>query len=219
MVQTATTKQPAAATPTTKSTGIDKKKCVTHEFRVSFPAVFQPKSFQNQEAKYSVVMLFPKNVDLAKPANGQKNSLKHAAFNAAAEKWGADKAKWPKNLRMPFRDGDEKADTQGYEGHVFVSASSKIQPGLVDQSLRPMLNERDFYAGCYARAEVIAFAYDQMGNRGVGFSLQNIQKLRDGDPFSGRKDPSTVFDAVEDSSEDQDSYEGGEDSTEDGLGF
>lgn len=206
------------ATANTKSAGIEKKKCVTHKARLSFPALFQPKSFQNQEAKYSAVLLFPKDVDLAKPANGQKISLKHAAFNAAVEKWGP-KEKWPKGIRMPFRDGDEKADTQGYADHIFVTASAKRQPGIVDQSLKPILTDRDLKAGDYVRAEVIAFAYDQMGNRGVSFSLQNVQKLAEGEAFSGRKDPSTVFDAVEDTSENESSYETESVDAGDGLGF
>lgn len=188
---------------------IQKKKVVTSEFRVSFPAIFQPKAFENQEPKYSVVMLFDKKTDL--------KSLKSAAFNAAAEKWGKDKTKWPKNLRLPFRDGDERADTPGYENTIFVTASSKTQPGLVDQGLRPILDPKDFYAGCYARAEVIAFAYDKAGNRGVSFSLQNLQKLRDGESFSGRKDASDVFDAVEDGSDDIENYS--EEAAEDELGF
>lgn len=185
---------------TTKQQAIEAKKCVTPEFRVSFPAVFEPKSFQNQEAKYSVVMLFDKKTDLA--------PLKKAAANAANEKWGA-KEKWPKGLKLPFRDGNEKSDMQGYENCIFVSSSSKMKPGLVNQSLKPILNPEEFYAGCYARAEVIAFAYDTAGNRGVSFSLQNIQKLRDGDSFSGRKDAATVFEPVADSSEDAASYDDG----------
>lgn len=190
-----------------RSAGIEKKKVVTPKFRVSFPAIFKPKAFDtSQEAKYSLTMLFDEDIDLAKPADGQNNSLKRAAFNAAAEKWGPDKAKWPKGLRMPFRDGNEKSST-GYEGTIFVNASSKTQPGLVDKNLRPILNETDFYAGCYARAEVIAYAYDKMGNKGIGFSLQNIQKLEDGEPFSGRKAASSVFDKVSDGSDDEDSYE------------
>lgn len=194
----------AAQTSTTphvqsdKQKAIEKKKCLTPIFRLSFPALFTPKSIDGkQEAKYQATMLFEKSVDLSKPADKQRTSLKHAAYNAAVEKWGADKAKWPKNLRMPFRDGDEK-EFEGYPGNIFVYASSKKQPGIVDQGLRKILNEQDIYAGCYCRAEVIAFAYDTSGNRGVSFSLQNIQKVKDGTPFSGRKDASEVFEAVED---------------------
>lgn len=192
---------------------IEKKKCLTPEFRVSFPHVFEKHSgFKEQEPKYSIVMLFPKNYDL--------KELKRAAFNAAIEKWGP-KEKWPKNLRMPFRDGDEKQDLQGYEGCYFISASSKQKPQVVgnkkiDGQFPHITKEDDtFYAGCYARATLIAFAYDKLGNKGVSFSLQNVQKLKDGEPFSGRKNADDEFDEVEDA-EGSDSAENYEDST---MGF
>ena len=176
---------------------IEQKKCVTPEFRVSFPAVFTAKAFRDQPAKFSITMLFDKKTDL--------KELKRAATNALTEKWGP-KEKWPKGLQMPFRDGDEKEDLQGYAGTITVSASSKTRPGVVDQK-RAQIQETDqtFYAGCYARATLIAFAYDNL-KKGVSFSLQNIQKLRDGEQFGGRRDASDDFDEVEDNSDDVGSY-------------
>jgi hypothetical protein len=192
---------------------ISKKKCTTPEFRVSFPHVFEKHSgFEGQEPKYSIVMLFPKNTDL--------KDLKRAAFNAATEKWG-EKTKWPKNIRMPFRDGDEKSDLAGYEDTIFVTASSKQKPQVVsnkkvdDQFPRIEKEDETFYAGCYARATLIAFAYDKAGNKGISFSLQNIQKLKDGEQFSGRKNADDEFDEVEDGSEDASSYE----DADAGMGF
>lgn len=197
----------------TKQKTIETKKVLTPKFRVSFPAVFEPKSFQNQEPKYSVVMLFDKkSTDLA--------AMKKAVFAACLERWGV-KEKWPKNLRLPFRDGDEKADQSGYEGTTFVTASSKQRPGVVDQKRNPIAKEdQTFYAGCFARATLIAFAYPKEGVKGispgVSFSLQNIQKLADGEPFSGRKRAEDEFDDVEDDADNQDNYKS--DSGDD-LGF
>lgn len=178
---------------------VQKKKCITPEFRVSFPAVFRAKAFQDQEAKFSLVMIFDENADLT--------PLKKAVRNAVIEKWGDNKEKWPKKLRYPFRDGVEREDTAGYgAGKIFASASSKTAPGLVDQTLSRIVSEGQFYAGCWARAEVIAFAYEVAGNKGVSFSLQNIQKTRDDKAFSGRKNAEDVFDSVEDSSDDESAY-------------
>lgn len=192
---------------------IESKKCITPEFRVSFPAVFKPKAFEGQEAKFGVTMIFPKKTDL--------NSLKKIARNAATEKWGPDAKKWPKFKYPTFRDGDEeKGDDPSYADSIFCTAKSKLQPGLVDSKRQAILNERDFYAGCFARAEIIAYAYDTAGNRGIGFSLQNIQKTRDGDRLSGRKDAEDVFDEVEDASDDASSYGEAEDEGADAsLGF
>jgi len=180
---------------------IEKKKVFTHKFRVSFPSVFEPKSFQNQPAKYSLVMLFPKKTDLGKrPENAKSGvSMKEAVFNCLTEQFG-DKSKWPKDLRLPFRDGDQK-DTEGYKGHIFVTASSKKKPGVINQRLEHITSEEEFYAGCYARATLLAFYYDTAGNKGVSFSLQNIQKLEDGENMSGRKRAEDEFEATEESNE------------------
>lgn len=177
---------------------VEDKKCMTPKFRAAFANVFEPKAFEQQEPKFSIVMLFPKNQDLT--------SLKKAAFNAAVEKFGP-KEKWPKNMRLPFRDGNEKTDLDGYADHIFVSASTKQRPGVVDQKLAPITKEdQTFYSGCFARATLIAFAYDKVGNKGVSFSLQNVQKLEDGEPFSGRRKAEDEFDAVADGSDDAGSY-------------
>lgn len=191
-----------------RQTSIEKKKCVTPEFRVSYPNVFKPKAFNNGEPKYSLVMLFDKKTPL-------KENLRRAAHAAAVEKFGP-KEQWPKKFKMPFRDGDEeKPGTEGYENVIFVAASSKNPVGIVNQRREDILDQSAFYAGCYARAEVIAYAYDQQGNRGVGFALLNVQKLRDGKPFAGRKPAAAVFDEVKDTSDDEDSYDDSSDDDDD----
>lgn len=161
---------------------------ITPEFRVSFPAVFAARAaVQGQEPKFSIAMLFPKTTDLT--------PLKQLVNAAAVAKWGADKSKWPKGLRNPFRDGSEK-DYDGYEGVTFCTASSKRKPGLVNADLDPIIEPNEFYGGCYARAEIAAFAYEVSGNKGVSFGLRNVQKIRDGEPFSGASKPEDAFDAI-----------------------
>jgi ssDNA-binding protein len=193
---------------------VEDKKCMTPEFRVSFPAVFKPKAFKNQEPKYSVVMLFNKKTDL--------KELKRAYMNAGIEKWGPDQKKWPVFKNPTFRNGDEKQDVQGYPGTIFVTASSKQPPGIINQRKEDIISEQEFYAGCYARATLIAFAYGNPKEGipyGISFSLQNLQKLRDGDKFSGRRDAADEFDEVEDGSEDASNYESGTADAGDNMGF
>ena len=136
---------------------------ITPMFRVSYPQVFRPRRNDlNGKDEYSVVALFPKGADLA--------VLTKAANDAIVEKWGADKAKWPKPLRSPFRKHDEKEKEgklpEGMEvGGIFISLRSIQRPGLVDGNRQPILDETGFYAGCFARAQVRAYAYDQKGKR------------------------------------------------------
>jgi hypothetical protein len=176
-------------------------KVTTPVFRVSFPAMFEAKSFQEGEPKFSLVMIFDSKADI--------KAMRKLANDAAHEKFGA---KLPANLKSPFRDGKEKAHLQGYgEGTIFATASSKQKPGLVDQRVQPIIDRDEFYAGCYARATVTAFAYDQKGNKGVAFGLNNVQKIRDGERFDGRTAATDDFEEVEDFVEDGDGDGAGED--------
>lgn len=162
-------------------------KVITPEFRVSFPNVFEARAaFPGQKPKFSIVMLFPKNTDF--------KAMKQLLKDAATEEWGD---KIPANLKLPFRDGDtEKSGIEGYAGMIFISAASLQRPGLVDAAKQPIIEPSEFYAGCYARASLNAFCWANMGKHGVSFGLMNLQKLRDGEPFSGKIAAEDEFDAV-----------------------
>jgi len=164
---------------------------ITPKFRVSYPQVFRPKlNDLNGKQEYSLVAIFAPGSDL---------SLLNAQVAAAAtEKWGADKSKWPKPLRNPIRKNEEREKEgklpDGYEaGGVFINFKGSQKPGVVDQNVQTIIDESQFYAGCYAIAQVRAYAYDNKGNRGVAFGLQNIQKVADGDPLSGRQRAEDAF--------------------------
>ena len=163
-------------------------KIMTIEFRVSFPHLFKAQKMnESSDPKYGLSMLFPKGADLS--------NMKKVANETAKEKWGD---KMPNNIHSPFiNQGDY--EYEGYEaGAIFVRATSKHKPGVVDANVQPIIDESEIYPGCYARATVRPFAYDVNGNRGVSFGLQNIQKTRDGDPIGGRVNPEDEFSAVGD---------------------
>lgn len=160
-------------------------KVTTPMFRVSFPSVFEASSYDGGPETFSVTALF----DKAAQGTQQFKDMKRIAHEAIVKKYGADKSKWPRGLRAdPFRPGSDKDHLDGYNepGVVFARLSSRSKPGVVDASRQPIIDRDDFYAGCYARATITAFVYDQRGNKGVSFGLQNLQKLKDGESFSGR---------------------------------
>lgn len=181
-------------------------KVVTPKFRLSFPELFEPKSFEEGAAKYSVQMLFDKKTDLA--------PLKNVVKKAITEKWGNNP---PKGLLLPFKDGNEK-DLDGYQDKIVVSASSKFKPQIVDQKLEAIMTADDIYAGCYARAAIAAYAWEYkktpggpVMKRGVSFNLESIQKLSEGERFVKRPEASDDFDIVDDGSDDSSNYESSDD--------
>lgn len=171
------------------------QKIVTPKFRAAFLNAFRPQEFEDgAEPKYGVIALFPNNVDISK--------LEKLANAAGVAKWGKDEyvklRKSPK-FWWPFRDGnDERSDYDGFADHIFINFTTKIKPGIVDANREPILDESEVYSGCYMRATVVAYAFEKKGNRGIGFSLQNLQKLADGEAFSGRAKAEDDFDEWED---------------------
>ncbi len=174
-------------------------KVTTPKFRVSFPAVYQPKSYKGGKLLYSLVMLFDKKL----VAEGKLKDLQNLIKAAAMDKWGEVP---PEVIDMkeefcPFNDGNLKS-YDGYAGTYHARAASMYKPAVVDtgnanKGIAPqaVLDEQAIYAGCYARASVTAFAREGK-KRGVSFGLQNIQLLADGEPFSGRGDPTADFDPI-----------------------
>lgn len=176
------------------------ERLITPEFRVSYASVFAAKKNElSGKDEYSLVAIFPKGTDLT--------PLKKAAHEAGVKKWGADQSKWPSNLRSPFRKCNERWKNEnggqfippGYEDGeaVFLSLKSANKPGVVDARVQDIIEQREFYSGCFAKASVNAYAYDNKGNRGISFGLNNVQKLRDGDPLGGRSRPTDDFEAAD----------------------
>lgn len=163
------------------------KKVLTPTFRVSFPNVFQASSAPGSDKRhYSVVAIFDKDILTKDPEQAKAfAALKQAMKDCAREEWGD---KIPKDLKNPFRDGAEK-ETPGYgEGKLFITFKTEEKngrPGLVDQNMQRIIEESQFYPGCYARATVNPYAWTYMGKSGISFGLQNIQKVGDGEPLGG----------------------------------
>jgi len=172
------------------------KRVYTPVFRAAFAHVFEPKSFiTGGDKKYSTVMLFPKDTDLSEMKQAGKE-IALSFFNGVI----------PKKFTSPFKDGDEPNDEgnihDGFPGCIAVTASSKSKPGVVDESVKPIIDRAEFKSGDYAIATVTAAAYDYLGKKGVKFYLNNLQKVKTGEPFGAAVDPTKEFQAINRADED-----------------
>ena len=178
---------------------------ITPDFRASWPKVFTPeKNDLNGKMEYTVDALFPKGTDLT--------PLKKLAERAALEKFPHG---LPANFRSPFRDGSEKVQKDkntgqvlmgpdglpqlqpGFErGATFIKLKTEQRPGIVGPDNVVIIDAAQVYGGCWLRAQVHCYAYSQKGNSGVSFGLDNIQKLRDDEPLSGRVKAENAFQPV-----------------------
>ena len=152
----------------------------------AFLHLFEPhKATEDSKPKYSCTLLWDKKADL-------KEMRKHIDA-AAAEVFGTDKTKWPKpspttgrgGLLLPWRDGNEKADFNGYEGRWYVSCQSGNKPIIVDRDKNKIEVESEIYAGILCHARVRAKVTEAGGNYFVTLYLQGFMKWDDGEPLSG----------------------------------
>ena len=151
-------------------------KFVTPELRLSYCHLFEPHTMPGSDkAKYSVSILVPKS---------DKKTVKliQDAIQKAVDE-NQDKLKTKKALKLPLRDGDEARDSVEYEGHYFLSVSSKDKPIILDEEKQVVINTRDIYSGMYGRVSFNFFAFDTAGNKGIGCGLNAVQKTADGEPL------------------------------------
>ncbi len=175
--------------------------------RFSYPALFKPKVSTNDageatgEPKYGVCIMIDKKY---------KKMIKRveAAIEAAVEKGQKElvlKGKRSSTWKMPLRDGDVDREGAEYEGMMFLNASSKGKPGVIDKKGLP-IEEDDvdgLYPGCYGRVTINFYAYNKGGGVGVAAGLGNVQKIKDGERLAGRTSAEEDFggDAWEDDEE------------------
>lgn len=170
----------------TKNTPVTK---VIIPCRISFANIWEPKSINGSDEKYSVSCVIPK----ADKATLMKI---HKAVEAAKEdgktrKWNG---KVPANLKLPLRDGDiDRPDDENYENCFFVNATSKDAPQVVDRRVQPITDPMMVYSGCYCNVSVNFYAFNANGNRGVAAGLSNIQFVKDGERLSGKAAASSEF--------------------------
>ena len=165
--------------------------------RFSYCSVWEPKSINGGDPRYSVSVLIPKT---------DKETVRkiREAINAAYRE-GEGKLKGKGSLpplsalKTPLRDGDtERPDDPAYTGMWFLNANSTHAPQIVDAACNPILDRAEFYSGCYGRASITFFAFSSNGNRGIACGLNNLQKLRDGEPLGGRTTAAADFGGLDD---------------------
>ena len=170
-----------------------KTKVITGKVRFSYANVWEPKSINGGDEKYSVSLIISKD---------DKNTIAEikAAIEAAKQEGKAKfGSKIPANLKLPLRDGDiDRPDDEAYKNSYFVNANSKDRPQVVDKNVKPILDQNEVYSGCHGRASITFYAFNQNGNKGVACGLQNIQKLSEGEPLSGRSRAENDFTTTDD---------------------
>lgn len=154
--------------------------------RWSYVNAWEPKSINGGAPKYSVSLIIPKS--------DTKTLEKIRAAIQAAYEEGQSKLKGNGRsvpalsaLKTPMRDGDaERPDDEAYANSYFVNANSGTAPGIVDADRNPILERSEVYSGVYGKASINFYAFNSNGNKGIACGLNNLQKIRDGEPLGGK---------------------------------
>lgn len=154
--------------------------------RWSYCNVWQAKSINGGTPKFSVSLIIPKSdtVTIAKI-----KAAIEAAYKEGEAKLKGNGRSVPvlSVLKTPLRDGDaERPDDEAYANAYFVNANSSTAPGIVDADRQPILDTSEVYSGVYGRASINFYAFNSNGNKGIACGLNNLQKIRDGEPLGGK---------------------------------
>ena len=177
---------------------------ITPLVRLSFPALFEPKPNPSGAMKYSCSLLISK--DDKAGIQQIKDAIAKAIQKGKETLWSN---KIPPFRYQPLRDGDaelasgEKTDPS-YKNMMFLNCSANDPPGVVvatGAGPKPLLDKNAIFAGCWVRADINPFPYKNSGNCGVGWGLNNILLVKEGERLDGRmraEDAFAAFDVQED---------------------
>lgn len=138
--------------------------------------------------KYCITLLIPKS-------DTKTYNALMAEVQRVAKEYKANGGKRAIESLHGIHDGDmpsPKGSTYGPEckGCYVLRASSKVVPKCFDRDRVEILDLDEIYSGCYIRALVHAFSYDKNGSVGISFTLDGVQKWRDGERLGGGYDAS-----------------------------
>jgi hypothetical protein len=168
-------------------------KVITGKIRLAYANLFIARPMVGgQEPKYSLCVLIPKGDKVT--IDKINLAIEVAKISGATILGDITKG----DFKTPMRDGDEERPEQSeYLGHYFINATSKLKPGIVDKSLKEIVDSKKVYSGCYGRVSINFYAFNQGGNKGIGCGLQNLQKLAEGEPLSTRATAEEDFEVVD----------------------
>lgn len=159
--------------------------------RLSYPNLFTAKAAEgSDEVKFSASFLL----------DNEKHAKLIKQIETLIDRIALDHFKKKVSFKSCLRDGNEKADKEGYgDGVTFFNASRKTRPVVVDRNLNPITEEDGvIYGGCYVNATVRFWVQDNKFGKRVNAELRGVQFVKDGESFgAGPVNAEEEFDAIE----------------------
>jgi ssDNA-binding protein len=162
--------------------------------RLSFPNLEKPgkPGDDGGDGKYGASLLFPPGTDM-----GLFSKLWFEKAREAFPK-NFDQNGNPVGLHSPFHDQGDKAFSAkplaGYTpGAIYMAATSKFKPTVVDGSMNLIVDYARVYPGVWAFVTLNAYSYKNK-KTGVAFGLQQVMIIADDTKLAGGGgDPKQAF--------------------------
>lgn len=179
-------------------------KVVLKNVRLAFPHLFQPSppmAGSTSPPKHNASFIMEQGSEAFKVAQAEFMKVATEKFGPNAAAIVAELAKDKKCIRK----GDGKLDKagvpyNGFAGNMFVQASNKVRPLVVDEFKSP-LTEADGkpYGGCYVNVSIDIYAQDKPGQgKSVNATLLAVMFHAHGDAFGGGVGNVSDFDDIGD---------------------
>ena len=166
--------------------------------RWSYANMWEPKSINGGTPKYSVSLIIPKSDKVT--VEKIKKAIQ-AAYEEGQSKLKGNGKSVPSRsvLKTPLRDGDlERPDDEAYANSYFINANSATALGIVDADRNTIIDRSEVYSGVYGSASINLYAFNSNGNKGIACGLNNLQKIKDGEPLGGKSRAEDDFATEED---------------------
>lgn len=157
--------------------------------RLSFPALVEPRESMKGkgDSKYQATFILDKDNPCVEQIRAATARIAQAEFRDKAKQVLANAEK------LPLKDGDRR-EIDGYAGKLYVKASSKFPPDLIDANPRRKVTDPKeiadkFQAGYRVNGYIDLFPYDVPGARGISASLVSVQFAAYDETFSGATKP------------------------------
>jgi hypothetical protein len=135
------------------------------------------------EPKFQATLGFP-------PDHPAVAEIKAAMQKVAIEKWKGDAGVIFSEIKAAgktcLNDGAKKASKEGFAGNLYVAASNKQKPLIIDANKSPLtIADGKPYSGCQVNARIQIWAQDNKWGKRVNASLMGVQFVKDGPRLSG----------------------------------
>jgi len=178
-------------------------KVVVRNARLSYFNGWHPTKMKDSDKeKYNSAILIAKdNPVVAEIKKILDDMSEEAKKDNGGKLPGTTKNPW----HNPLNDGDvDKPGDENYAGMYYLNAKSDTKPGIVsttkdaDGRYKAITDESEVYSGCYAHVSLSFFRFGKKGdmNFGIGVGLNNIMKVRDGEPLAGKASAQEDFENV-----------------------